>query len=213
MARPTRSSSPSAAGRTSTGSGSRRIGVEVDPTGIVVDERQRTAVKSIYAAGDVVGRFLFTHTAGYDAVRAVRDAFFPGRSRSSGPVPWCTFTDPELAHVGMTSVEAEERFGDGARVWRQDLTRNDRARTDSADDGAIVVVTGPKGRLVGAHVLAPAAGEMIHELALAIREDLKLTQVASLIHVYPTVSTGIGQLAAEAAYEAARRYRWLRKRR
>ena len=75
-------------------------------------------------------------------------------------------------------------------------------------EGAIVVVTA-KGKVVGAHILAPAAGEMIHELALAINEGLKLAEVASLIHVYPTISTGIGQLAGEAAFEGAKRFRWL----
>ena len=195
------------------GLGLEALGIAVGPRGVVVDERLRTNVKSIYAAGDVAGRFLFTHSAGYEAVRAVRDAFFPGKGTATDFVPWCTFTDPELAHAGLTSVEAEQRFGDGATVWRQDLTSNDRARSDGADDGAIVIVTGPKQKVVGAHILAPAAGEMIHELALAIREDLRLTQVASLIHVYPTVSTGIGQLAAEAAFEGAQRYKWLVRRR
>ena len=168
------------------GLGLEELGVEVGPRGVVVDERLRTNVKSIYAAGDVAGRFLFTHSAGYEAVRAVRDAFFPGKGTVTDFVPWCTFTDPELAHAGLTSVEAEEKYGDDVKVWRQDLAHNDRARSDGADDGAIVIVTGPKGKVVGAHILAPAAGEMIHELALAIREGLKLTQVATLIHVYPT---------------------------
>ena len=195
------------------GMGLEAQGITVGPRGVVVDERLRTNVKSIYAAGDVAGRFLFTHSAGYEAVRAVRDAFFPGKGTVTDFVPWCTFTDPELAHAGLTSAEAEEKFGDDATVWRQDLDRNDRARSDGADDGAIVIVTGPKQRVVGAHILAPAAGEMIHELALAIREDLKLTQVASLIHVYPTVATGIGQLAAEAAFEGAQKYKWLVRRR
>jgi pyruvate/2-oxoglutarate dehydrogenase complex dihydrolipoamide dehydrogenase (E3) component len=195
------------------GMGLEALGIAVAPRGVVVDGRLRTNVKSIYAAGDVAGRFLFTHSAGYEAVRAVRDAFFPGKGTATDFVPWCTFTDPELAHAGLTSVEAEERYGDDAMVWRQDLTHNDRARSDGADDGAIVIVTGPKRKVVGAHILAPAAGEMIHELALAIREDLKLTQVASLIHVYPTVATGIGQLAAEAAYAGVQKYKWLVRRR
>jgi len=195
------------------GLGLEALGIDVGPRGVVVDERLRTSVRSVYAAGDVAGRFLFTHSAGYEAVRAVRDAFFPGKGSVTDFVPWCTFTDPELAHAGLTSVEAERRWGDNTMVWRQDLTHNDRARSDGADEGAIVIVTGPKQKVVGAHVLAPAAGEMIHELALAIREDLKLSQVASLIHVYPTVSTGIGHLAAEAAYEGAQRYKWLVRRR
>jgi pyruvate/2-oxoglutarate dehydrogenase complex dihydrolipoamide dehydrogenase (E3) component len=157
----------------------------------------------------VAGRYLFTHSAGYEAVRAVRDAFFPGKGKADEMVPWCTFTDPELAHAGLTTAEAEERYGDEVMVWRQDLAHSDRARADGATEGAIVIVTDGKQRIVGAHILAPSAGEMIHELALAIREELKLNQIAGLIHVYPTLATGIGQLAAEAAFEGATKYKWL----
>jgi len=190
------------------GLGLEEVGVKVGRTGVEVDERMRTAVPSIYAAGDVAGRFLFTHSAGYEAVRAVRDAFYPGKGKVTDFVPWCTFTDPELAHAGLTVAEAEKKHGDDVEVYRLDLSHSDRARADNATEGAIVVVTA-KGKVVGAHILAPAAGEMIHELALAINEGLKLAEVASLIHVYPTLSTGIGQLAGEAAFEGARKLRWL----
>ena len=190
------------------GLGLEEVGVKVLRTGIEVDERMRTAVPSIYAAGDVAGRFLFTHSAGYEAVRAVRDAFYPGKGKVTDFVPWCTFTDPELAHAGLTVAEAEKKYGDDVEVYRLDLSHSDRARADNATEGAIVVVTA-KGKVVGAHILAPSAGEMIHELALAINEGLKLAEVASLIHVYPTLSTGIGQLAGEAAFEGAKKLRWL----
>ena len=194
------------------GMGLEELGVEVGPKGVVVDERLRTNVKSIYAAGDVAGRYLFTHSAGYEGVRAIRDMFFPGKGKADELVPWCTFTDPELAHAGMTSGEAIEKYGEDAMVWRQDLVHNDRARADGTAEGAIVIVTGPKRKIVGAHILAPAAGEMLQELSLAIREELKLSQIAGLIHVYPTVSTGIGQLAGEAAFEGAQKYKWLVRR-
>ena len=97
-------------------------------------------------------------------------------------------------------------------MWRVDLRHNDRARTDGATAGAIVVVTA-KERIVGAHVLAPAAGELIHELALAIQQGLKLGEIASLVHVSPTMATSVGMVAAESAQEKAQRYRWLVKRR
>jgi pyruvate/2-oxoglutarate dehydrogenase complex dihydrolipoamide dehydrogenase (E3) component len=190
------------------GLGLEEVGVKVGRRGIEVDERMRTAVPSIYAAGDVAGRFLFTHSAAYEAVRAVRDAFYPGKGRVTDFVPWCTFTDPELAHAGLTVAEAERKHGDDVEVYRMELAHSDRARADGASEGVIVVVTA-KGRVVGAHILAPAAGEMIHELALAINKEMKLAEVASLIHVYPTLSTGIGQLAGEAAFEGAKRLRWL----
>lgn len=190
------------------GLGLDEVGVKVGRRGIEVDERMRTSVPSIYAAGDVAGRFLFTHSAAYEAVRAVRDAFYPGKGRVTDFVPWCTFTDPELAHAGLTVAEAEIKHGDDVEVYRMELSHSDRARADGASEGCIIVVTA-KGKLVGAHILAPSAGEMIHELALAINEGMKLAEVASLIHVYPTLSTGIGQLAGEAAFEGAKRLRWL----
>jgi pyruvate/2-oxoglutarate dehydrogenase complex dihydrolipoamide dehydrogenase (E3) component len=190
------------------GLGLDEIGVKVGRRGIEIDERMRTAVPSIYAAGDVAGRFLFTHSAAYEAVRAIRDAFYPGKGKVTDLVPWCTFTDPELAHAGLTVAEAEKKHGDDVEVWRMELAHSDRARADGAADGAIVVVTA-KGKMVGAHILAPSAGEMIHELALAVNEGMKLAELASLIHVYPTLSTSIGQLAGEAAFEGAKRLRWL----
>ena len=134
------------------------------------------------------------------------------RGKAPEFVPWCTFTDPELAHAGLTVAEAEERHGeDDVEVWRQDLTHSDRARADNATDGAVIVVTAKK-RIVGAHILAPAAGEMIHELALAIREDIKLTDLAGLVHVYPTMAIAVGQVASEAAYARAEKFRWLVRR-
>ena len=191
------------------GLGLDEVGIEVSRRGIVVDDALRTSVPSVYAVGDVAGRHLFTHSAGFEAARAVRNMFFPGRTTSDFLVPWCTFTDPELAHAGLTEAQARERHGDDeVQVWRQELRESDRARAEGATDGALVLVT-VKGRLVGAHALAPAAGELIGELALAIRERLKLTDLASLVHVYPTLSIGVQQLAGEASYASAQKYRWL----
>ncbi|MEO7442964.1 MAG: FAD-dependent oxidoreductase [Acidimicrobiales bacterium] len=185
------------------------VGVEVGPRGIKVDERMRTTVASIYAAGDVAGRFLFTHSAAHEAVRAVRDMFFPGRGVVSDLIPWCTFTDPELASVGLTESAAREAHGDAVKVWRFDLAHSDRARADGDGAGAIVAVCGPRGRLVGAHVLAPGAGELIHELALLVRQRDKLSDLSGLVHAYPTRSTAIAQLAGEATFASARRLRGL----
>src|SRR5438874_2303123 len=93
----------------------------------------------------------------------------------------------ELAHAGLTIAEARARFGDDVDAWHLDLAHSDRARADSATEGSIIIVTAKRQKIVGAHILAPSAGEMIHELALAITEELKLNQVAALIHVYPTL--------------------------
>ena len=129
--------------------------------------------------------------------------FFPGRGRHSGAVVRL-LRPRSCAHVGLTAEAAEDAYGADADVWQFDLTDNDRARTDAVTDGGLVVVTG-KGRVVGAHVLAPGAGDIIHELAMAVNRQLKLDELAELVHVYPTLSGGIGQLAAEATYERAHR--------
>lgn len=200
-----------AAGRTPNvdGLGLDEVGVEVGKSGIRTDNRLRTNVSSIYAAGDVAGRNLFTHSAGYEAVMAVRDMFFPGKGKADELVPWCTFTDPELAHAGLTSAQAIEAHGeDDVETHRMTLDHSDRARADGSDDGSIVLVTA-KEKLVGAHIAAASAGEMIHECVLAIREGMKLRDLAAMVHVYPTLSTSVGMLAAEAQYDRAKRLRWL----
>jgi pyruvate/2-oxoglutarate dehydrogenase complex dihydrolipoamide dehydrogenase (E3) component len=194
------------------GLGLETLGIELGPNGVVVDERMRTNVPSVYVAGDLAGRYLFTHSAAYEGVRAVRDMFFPGKGKVTAGVPWCTFTDPELAHAGLTESQARERFGGDVQVWRQDLAHNDRAQADGTERGAIVCIT-TKGRIVGAHILAPAAGEMIHEFALAIERGMKLSDLATFVHVYPTIGTAVGQLAGEAAFEKADKLRWLVRRR
>jgi len=194
------------------GLGLEEVGVEVAPRGVVVDERLRTSVKSVYAAGDVAGRWLFTHSAGREAAAALRDMFFPGKAKDIGLVPWCTFTDPELAHVGLTVAEAVERHGERkVEVVRADLSHSDRARADGADEGRILLVAAG-AKLVGAHILAPSAGELIHELALAIRQRLKLRDLGVMTHVYPTIATSVNVAGAEAAYAYAQRFGWLVRR-
>ncbi|MBW3609955.1 MAG: FAD-dependent oxidoreductase [Actinobacteria bacterium] len=183
------------------------VGVATTPKGVEVDDRMRTSVPSVYAAGDVAGRLLFTHSAAHEAVRAVRDMFFPGRGTVAQLVPWCTFTDPELAHVGVTAEEARSDGRGHVEVHRLDLSHSDRARADGHAEGSVMVVAAD-GVVVGAHILAPSAGEVVHELALAVHRGMKLSELASLIHVYPTVATSVGQLAAESAFTGARRWAW-----
>jgi pyruvate/2-oxoglutarate dehydrogenase complex dihydrolipoamide dehydrogenase (E3) component len=186
-------------------------GVTSTAVGIITDDRGRTTARTVYAAGDVTGVRQLTNAAGFEAVVAVRDMFFPGKSNAQRSVPWCTFTDPELAHVGLTAHEAEAEHGADADVWQIDLSRNTRARVDARTEGAIVLVTA-RGRLVGAHVLAPAAGEIVHELALAVREQMRVDELSGLVHAYPTYASAIGQLATEAAFEKAQRLKWMVKR-
>jgi pyruvate/2-oxoglutarate dehydrogenase complex dihydrolipoamide dehydrogenase (E3) component len=188
------------------------LGIRVGADGAEVDGRSRTHVASIYVVGDAAaGRPRFTHAAAGDAVLAVRDMFFPGRSLASVLVPWCTFTDPELAHVGLTSDEARSRYGEHrVTVHHHALAENDRAKADDATDGAMVIVSA-RNRIVGAHALAPAAGELIHELALAIRFGFGLDELQRATRIYPTIATGISQILLERATTTARRYRIVAK--
>ena len=190
------------------GLGLEELGIETTEDGVAVDGALRTSVRSVYAAGDLAGRFRFTHTAGYEGAIAVRNMFLPARSKATELVPWCTFTDPELAHVGTTEAEARERHGKSVQVWRHDLAENDRARTDDATEGEVRIVT-VKGKVAGAHVLAPNAGDLIGELTLAIEQGRRLRDLATLIHVYPTHSVTLAQLGGEASYELADRIRFL----
>ena len=185
-----------------------RFGIPVSAAGVEVDGRNRTLVPSIYVVGDAAaGRPRYTHSAAHDAVLAVRDMFFPGRGVPAQLVPWCTFTDPELAHVGLTAAEARERYGSRTvQVYRHELADNDRARADGTTDGILLVVA-VKDRIVGAHALAPAAGELIHELALAIRFGVGVDELAELVHVHPTLADGFARIASDRAYATARRYR------
>ena len=185
-----------------------KFGVPISAAGAEVDERNRTLVPNIYVVGDAAAdRPRFTHAAAHDAVLAVRDMFFPGRGQPAHLVPWCTFTDPELAHVGLTAAEARDRHGDrNVKVFRHELADNDRARADGTTEGSIIVVTA-NDRIVGAHALAPAAGELIHELALAIRFGIGVDELSDLVHIYPTIATGVGRIGADRSFDAGRRYR------
>jgi pyruvate/2-oxoglutarate dehydrogenase complex dihydrolipoamide dehydrogenase (E3) component len=176
--------------------------IKYGPHGIEVDRRLRTSVRWVYAAGDCAGRYLFTHSAGFEAVTAIRNMFFPGSATPPKIVPWTTFTEPELAHVGMTSGEAAEKLGrQNTRVFRWKLSHSDRARADGETAGGLVVVTDSRFRLLGAHILAPAAGEMIAQFTLGIRRGMRLTpDFGNLVQVYPTYSTSVSQLAGEATY-------------
>jgi pyruvate/2-oxoglutarate dehydrogenase complex dihydrolipoamide dehydrogenase (E3) component len=182
--------------------GLERVGVKTRRRGISVDSNLRTTAEWVYAAGDCAGRFLFTHSAGAEAVTALRNMFFPGSAAAPSLVPWTTFTDPELAHVGMTADEARKKLGkDDVRVFEWELGHSDRARAEGSTEGRIIAVTDSKFKVLGAHILAPAAGEMISQFTLAVNRGMRLTpDFGNLVQVYPTFSTSISQLAAEATY-------------
>lgn len=172
------------------------IGVEVGENGVSVDATLRTSAHNVWAAGDVVGPYRFTHVADYQARIAAPNALFPLRRKVDyRVVPWCTYTEPEVARVGMTEAEARAEWGDGAGVYRYAHDSLDRALCDGEPDGLTKLVLDPKGRVVGAHVAGPRAGETIHEAVLAVRQRLKLSDLSSMIHVYPTYPESLKRAA------------------
>ena len=179
-----------------------KAGVNYSEKGIPVDAQLRTNVKNIYAAGDVTGGYQFTHFAGWQAFQAARNALLPGSSSGlTDLVPWVTFTDPEVAHVGLTEEQARATFGENVRVCRWEMTRTDRAICEDDRDGFVKVIAKKNGSLLGATVVNGRAGETITEFIVAIRQNMKVSDLAGTIHAYPTYSTAVQQLTAELAIE------------
>lgn len=179
-------------------------GVAYSRFGIQVNDRLRTSQRHIYAAGDCTGSFQFSHYAGWQAAKAVRNALFPGASRGvSERVPWATFTDPEVAHVGMTEEQARRQYGDAARTFKWSMKKTDRAQTEAETSGFIKVIFRSNGRLLGTTIVAAQAGEMINEWVLALEQGLKVAEMANTIHVYPTYSSASMQAAAEISISQA----------
>jgi pyruvate/2-oxoglutarate dehydrogenase complex dihydrolipoamide dehydrogenase (E3) component len=184
-----------------------RAGVEYDAKGVRVDDFLRTSNRRIYAAGDIGSPYKFTHAADALARIALRNAFFSfgvfGRARVSDLVmPWCTYTDPEVAHVGLTAREARER-GIEVRTFTLPMREVDRAVIDGEAEGlALVHVRRGSDRIVGAAIVAAHAGEMIGEIALAITGKLGLSSLSETIHPYPTQAEILKRLGD--AYQKSR---------
>lgn len=175
-----------------------RGGVEVGQGGIIVDDHLRTTAEQVWAAGDCVGPLRFTHVADYQARLVIRNAFFPLASKADySVVPWVTFTEPELAHVGLTEEEARGRYGERVRVWRRPFADVDRAITDGEMEGMVKLVTTARGKILGGHVLGHGAGNMIGEITLAMKHGISAHALGSMIHPYPTYPEAIRQAAEQ----------------
>lgn len=196
-----------AVGRTpnSHGLGLDELGVGVDERGFIeTSERLETGVRGIYAVGDVTGKLAFTHSADEMGRLAAGNALRKGVRGRYRPhlIPWVTFTSPEVAHIGYTEAEAA---GHGGVVAELPLSEMDRAITDGLTEGYIKLIAGPKrftrrlfgGELIGATVVAPRAGEMIHEVALAMRSKMFTGRLAQTVHAYPTWSYGVQKAAGQ----------------
>lgn len=184
-------------------------GVELDERGFVrTDRHLRTSAPGVYAVGDVTGRLLFTHAADEMGRLAVRNAFRRGARSGfdASSIPWVTFTDPEIARVGLSEAEAAAR---GGRVAFLPMTGVDRAVVAGRTEGFVKLIAGPRrilrgaggGGVLGATIVGPRAGEMIHEVALAIRTRMFTGRLAQAVHAYPTWSTAVRQAAAQFFFE------------
>jgi pyruvate/2-oxoglutarate dehydrogenase complex dihydrolipoamide dehydrogenase (E3) component len=180
-------------------------GVVSDHKGIKVDDYLQTTASPILAIGDVIGGYLFTHVAAYQAGVAVRNALVPvGKKKVDHRVlPWCTFTDPEAARIGLTPEEALKQYKD-IRIVRLSWAEIDRAQAEGETTGFIkLVLAGKKDEMVGAHLVGSRAGELLGELSLAMQHHLTLSDLLATIHTYPTTHTGIQQAAFEAYLEGS----------
>lgn len=162
-------------------------GVDFERHGIVVDARMRTSQRHIYACGDVTGIAPFTHMAEYQAGIIISNAIFRFPKKADYRVaPWVTYSDPELARVGLTGTEARQRYDD-AEVLEFPFQDIDRALAERETEGRIQLVV-RKGRILGATILGPHGGELLHEIVLAMQANVKIGKISSAIHAYPTLA-------------------------
>ncbi len=180
-----------------------RAGIDFSAKGIAVDSGLRTTNRRAYAIGDCVGGLQFTHVAGYHAGIVVRSALFRLPSKADHrTVPWITYTDPELAQVGLAEDAARALHGDKVRVLTSAFAENDRARAERKTDGLIKVVTTSRGHILGAGIVGAQAGELIQPWVLAMANKLKIGALATMIAPYPTLGE-INKRAAGAFYTPA----------
>lgn len=174
-------------------------GIEFTAHGITVDQRLRSTNRRVFAIGDVSGGPQFTHIAGYHAGIVIRNALFglPAKVNYAA-LPWVTYTDPELAHIGFTEASARAA-GHEVSILLQPLASNDRAQAERATEGLAKIILGSRGRILGATILAPRAGEMIGLWGLAIQQKFKIGAIAAMIQPYPTISE-ISKRAAGSFY-------------
>ena len=162
-------------------------GIETTRSGIKVDDSLRTTNRRVYAIGDVAGGLQFTHVAGYHAGVIIRSVLFglPSKAKTAH-IPWATYTDPELAQVGLTEAEARTKHGSKLEIARFDFSHNDRALAERKAKGFIKAMV-VKGRPVGVTIVGHQAGELINLWSLALANNMKMSQVAAMVSPYPTI--------------------------
>ena len=173
-----------------------RAGIAHTPKGITVDGGLRTSNRNVWAIGDCNGLHAFTHMAGHEASLFIRGALFRAPARlDPDAVPWATYTDPELAQVGLDERAARRKHGADIKVLRWKFAENDRAQAERETDGLVKIVIGARGRILGAGIAGPLAGELIQPWCLAIAGRLRISTLAGFVPPYPT----LGETAKRAA--------------
>jgi dihydrolipoamide dehydrogenase len=168
---------------------------------VEVNSRLETSVPGIYAIGDLIGGKLLAHKAYHDAIVAVENACEMEKSVDYSALPMAVFTDPEFASVGLTQEEAQAA-GTKVEIGVFPLQASSRALTMDALDGLVKVLVDEEDRVIGAHIIAPGASEMIAELTLAVAKKMKIQNIGSLIHIHPTLSEAVGEAALKAKSQA-----------
>ena len=169
------------------GLGLETIGVDHDRRGIKVDNRMRTNHKHIFAVGDVNGGFQFTHAAGYEGGIVVSNAIFHlPRKAVYTYLPWCTYTDPPLGHIGMNEKMAKEA-GISYSVWTEEFKDNDRSLAEGEKLGKIKMILDEKEKPIGVQILGPNAGDLLAEWVAVLNGKVKLATLAAAVHPYPTI--------------------------
>ncbi len=171
------------------------VGVDYDTKGVKVNDRMQTTNPRMYAAGDICSPYQFTHAADFMARIVIQNALFKGRKKSSAlKIPWCTYTSPEIAHVGLYEKQAQQQ-GIEVETYVQHLSDVDRAILEGDDEGVVKVhVKKGSDQIVGATIVARNAGDMISEITLAMTHGLGLSKIGSTIHPYPTQAEAIRKL-------------------
>jgi pyruvate/2-oxoglutarate dehydrogenase complex dihydrolipoamide dehydrogenase (E3) component len=163
-------------------------GVRHDRTGIKVDKGLRTSNRRIYAIGDVTGGLQFTHVANYHASVVIKNALFRLPAKANNDIlPRVTFTDPELAQIGLTEDEARKKHGN-VHVYRWPYSDNDRAQAERATHGFVKVITTKRGKVIGASMVGEHAGELIQMWSLPVQNGMKISTLASIVSPYPTLA-------------------------
>ena len=178
-----------------------RAGVEYSPKGITVNDKLQTTAGNIYAIGDVIGSYQFSHIAEYHAGIAVPNALLPlpiKRKANYENIVWTTFTDPEFARGGLSEAEAKEKYGNSIKVYRFNYEKVDRAKTDLATIGMSKYITDKKGKLLGIHIIGERAGELLHEAQLAKSKGIPFHKIQSMVHAYPTYGDMVKRPAVAA---------------